>query len=425
MTVRAATPTVLLITDTYPAAGGERVFLEPEIRALGRHLRIVVVPTTLIDEPEADLPSGVELDLTLAIHMRSVVATLLSLVRAVFWVQTFREIAAFGPRGLDPRIIAAVIVRGARWQRAHRWASQRLRRARPTGVYTWWATPPSFGVAQAAGEWAIPTLTRIHGYDLYPEQDRLGHIPFQGRGLTLFTRIHPVSEHGHHYLLQRYPNLASALHPSYLGVDPAPGPGVSSADGTFRVLSCSSCDANKRVDLIAECMVLLAAQHPEVDFTWTHIGDGPMMGDLQRIIALEPGLAARCHLFGSLPNDQVRDLMANSPVDLFVNLSRSEGLAVTLMEASSSGIPLLATDVGGSSEIVLPAGGQLVAAEPAQVVAAILAVRQLDPADTAAQRRAGYDTWAQRFNAERNYAQFAEGLDTLLAETTDRARSHH
>ena len=37
---------------------------------------------------------------------------------------------------------------------------------------------------------------------------------------------------------------------------------------------------------------------------------------------------------------------------LFVNVSSSEGIPVSIMEASSVGIPCLATDVGGTGEII-------------------------------------------------------------------------
>ena len=40
------------------------------------------------------------------------------------------------------------------------------------------------------------------------------------------------------------------------------------------------------------------------------------------------------------------------PVDLFLTVSANEGIPVSIMEAQSFGIPVIATDVGGISEIV-------------------------------------------------------------------------
>ncbi|NCO54621.1 MAG: glycosyltransferase, partial [Bacteroidetes bacterium] len=39
-------------------------------------------------------------------------------------------------------------------------------------------------------------------------------------------------------------------------------------------------------------------------------------------------------------------------VDLFINVSESEGIPVSIMEALSAGIPVIATNVGGTNEIV-------------------------------------------------------------------------
>ena len=47
-------------------------------------------------------------------------------------------------------------------------------------------------------------------------------------------------------------------------------------------------------------------------------------------------------------------------IDLFVNLSTIEGVPVSIMEAQSSGIPVLATDVGSSKEIVDDDNGFLI-----------------------------------------------------------------
>ncbi len=41
-----------------------------------------------------------------------------------------------------------------------------------------------------------------------------------------------------------------------------------------------------------------------------------------------------------------------SATDIFVNPSYSEGLGISVMEAASIGLPIIATDVGGTREII-------------------------------------------------------------------------
>jgi len=66
---------------------------------------------------------------------------------------------------------------------------------------------------------------------------------------------------------------------------------------------------------------------------------------------------------GYLSNEKVLDVYFQYDVDYFINLSDSEGIPVTIMEAMSIGIPVIGRDVGGTREIVNPTNG-LILKEP-------------------------------------------------------------
>ena len=55
---------------------------------------------------------------------------------------------------------------------------------------------------------------------------------------------------------------------------------------------------------------------------------------------------------GAIQNVEVYKYYNEHCADLFINVSSSEGLPVSIMEAISFGIPVIATDVGGTGEIV-------------------------------------------------------------------------
>ena len=76
-------------------------------------------------------------------------------------------------------------------------------------------------------------------------------------------------------------------------------------------------------------------------------GDGPARAALARQ-AQDLGIAARVRLLGDV--DDVRTLL--SGLSLFALSSRSEGYSIALLEACASGLPIVATDVGGNGEIV-------------------------------------------------------------------------
>ncbi len=79
------------------------------------------------------------------------------------------------------------------------------------------------------------------------------------------------------------------------------------------------------------------------------VGDGPEKGSL-RVLAAQLGIADRVTLLGH--RDDVPECLA--AMDVFVLPSVSEGMSNTLLEAMGSGIPVVASDVGGNPEIVRP-----------------------------------------------------------------------
>jgi glycosyltransferase involved in cell wall biosynthesis len=75
-------------------------------------------------------------------------------------------------------------------------------------------------------------------------------------------------------------------------------------------------------------------------------GSGPQEGELRRLAGQ---LGADVRWLGE--RGDIADLM--SACDGFLNASLVEGLPVALLEAASSGLPAVASDTGGVSEIVL------------------------------------------------------------------------
>jgi glycosyltransferase involved in cell wall biosynthesis len=77
------------------------------------------------------------------------------------------------------------------------------------------------------------------------------------------------------------------------------------------------------------------------------IGDGPLRRELEAQVD-ELRLTDQVRFLGERPD--VPELL--SLLDVFVLCSHSEGLSLTLIEASAASLPIVATDVGGNSEVV-------------------------------------------------------------------------
>lgn len=77
------------------------------------------------------------------------------------------------------------------------------------------------------------------------------------------------------------------------------------------------------------------------------VGDGPARAECERLVA-ETGLAGQVWLAGD--RSDVAELMRG--MDLFVLPSLGEGISNTILEAMASGLPVVATHVGGNPELV-------------------------------------------------------------------------
>ena len=118
-------------------------------------------------------------------------------------------------------------------------------------------------------------------------------------------------------------------------------------------------------------------------------GEGPLSGPLrQKAEAL--GISADVHLLGHRP-DVERVLSA---LDVFVLPSLSEGLSNTILEAMATGLPVVATLVGGADELVIDSvtGILVPPGAPAQLAAALAGIlsdpEQRNRMGQAARRRA-------------------------------------
>lgn len=84
------------------------------------------------------------------------------------------------------------------------------------------------------------------------------------------------------------------------------------------------------------------------DFKLVIVGDGNYRPELEEKVRLS--LSNSVEFTGEVPRFKVFELLRVS--DIFVNPSYSEGLPTTVLEAASVGLPIIATDVGGTREIV-------------------------------------------------------------------------
>jgi glycosyltransferase involved in cell wall biosynthesis len=115
------------------------------------------------------------------------------------------------------------------------------------------------------------------------------------------------------------------------------------------VLAAGRLSPEKGFDVLAEAAARVLAADPAVGFVV--FGEGPERAGLERRVA-ELGIARQFRLPGF-----TRDLDRLLPwADLLVQSSYTEGLPNVVLEAGAAGVPVVATAVGGTPEVV--AGGE-------------------------------------------------------------------
>ena len=141
------------------------------------------------------------------------------------------------------------------------------------------------------------------------------------------------------------------------------------------------------------------------------VGQGQLEAEVQALHR-ELGLGDRCRLLGY--RTDVKDLMAAA--DLFVLASAFEGLPVSIMEAMASGLPVVATAVGGVPEAVVDGEtGLLVPPRDASALAGALLRLARDPdlrAAMATKARVGSEAFDIRTAVAAQQTAYAELVES-------------
>lgn len=158
-------------------------------------------------------------------------------------------------------------------------------------------------------------------------------------------------------------------------------------------------------------MKLLSERRPSVRLII--FGSGRQQAALERQIADE-GLQAQCLLAGF--RRPILPLLAGA--DLVVNPSLSEGLPNVVLEALSVRTPVVATDVGGVGELIVPEEtGWLVAAGSAAALADAITAALADPVRTRTIAENGHRRTRQLFSFSHQAARLSEICTRVLDGT--------
>ncbi|QNL51601.1 glycosyltransferase [Olivibacter sp. SDN3] len=267
--------------------------------------------------------------------------------------------------------------------------------------YSYWAEAPLFITKFASN---YKKAVRMHRGDFYVSEYG-GYLPLRQQIYDAADLLLPISENIASMLEKDYKIDESKVMVNYLGVErniSSPPDVLSVENNMLRVVSCSRIDPIKRVDLLAE--TVLAVKDRQIE--WHHFGDGTEFVKVKCIIEDLPD-NIKVFLHGWAEQKQILDFYKKHNVTWFVNVSKHEGVPVSIMEAMSFGIPVIATDAGATRELVNKDNGFLLALDDGVERIKALLLRD-NGAVYLSKRRQAFLTWEDKFNAEANFTTLAQ-----------------
>ena len=195
-----------------------------------------------------------------------------------------------------------------------------------------------------------PVITTLRGSDVYKAKKSgpfslLHRKSIQGSSFTVGVSQTMAAE-----LRRQHPDMADKIRFVSDGVDDAfyalPADRHRLFLSPFKLLFIGSLIPLKGLDVLLKALARIKAQST---WTLTVVGDGPEKGYL-RSLATDLGIAPGIRFLGSVPPARIPKLMRDHY--LFILPSYREGRPSVVLEAMAAALPVLASDIDGTRELV-------------------------------------------------------------------------
>jgi glycosyltransferase involved in cell wall biosynthesis len=209
-----------------------------------------------------------------------------------------------------------------------------------------------------------PTVATLHNNYATVDSD-FGTESTFGRALGLAGRIASVSEDAHQWLAALRPDLAPRMSTVHNGIPTEVDEPTTLPFDPPTLLFLGRIEPQKRLDVALRAFATVAASDPDVRLRIA--GTGTQAAEMAEL-ATSLGIDSRVEFLGLVDPSAVNALLDETTI--FLMSSDYEGLPIALLEAARKGRPTVATDVGGTREIVIDGqSGLLVPSEDPDALA--------------------------------------------------------
>lgn len=405
---------LVLITNSFPFGKGE-TFVDNEIRYYSKFYPVYVVSIdNVCPQRFLNIPNNISIyQMPKLSRCNKIIWYLRSLLRQVFYEELLfllKERNYFFSRlhsliafiGLGERVFIFLTKNISNKIEGH-----------DTVCYSYWLHHGAYAAVRFKKKFSARAVARCHGYDLYADRYISNYLPLRFYLSSYLDVIFPISKHGLDYLKGNiFISKSCKLEVSRLGTFDY---GIKSnvhLEGTLRLVSCSWIVSVKRVHRILETL----QQIVDINIEWTHIGGGALKERLELDIEKLPK-NIKVNLLGELTSTDIYKLYKENSYHIFVNVSESEGIPVSIMEASSFGIPVIATNVGGVGEIVENGYNGLLLNKDflnRDLSVCLKSIACMVDNDYQTLRKHAREMWEERYNSSVNYSKFVRILNELF-----------
>lgn len=399
---------LVLAANVFPYNSGEAAFIIPELKRLKKEYDITVISHADREQMKAGYVQKEVLEGIKILHFPMPVITMADKVKALFSYllskdgrQEIVEICR-GKSNIRERLYQSLsFYAQALSDQKEIHKSGVVSPGEPVIYYSFWNTYYCYSMVREKRKHKnVKIVSRFHGFDLYHERIPGGRQVFKHQMAAGTEGLIFLGEFARKYYIENIKADSTPekkLHVCPLGIETAGRKMPLRQSQTLQLLSCSDVISLKRVEKIIDGLACVE----QGEICWTHIGDGPELEKVKDYAAgkLEKKNNIRYTFKGQMEHSRVLQYYETQQVDCFITTSSTEGVPVSIMEAMSYGVPVIATAVGGIPEM-LEGDGILLDENPTgeEVGEAITDILQLTDGCLEQMKEQSYVIWEQKFD---------------------------
>ncbi len=405
---------VILITTTFPYFPGEAAFLGTEIKYY-KNAKFTIMPAHFTKEQIAINPAiKVDNYLNNNLKNKNKYTSLYLFTKSIFSKIFYKEILSHNLLNIHrlKTFIASIV----KYKFYFELLDQYLKNKNDlenTVIYTYWNNEITYALQDLKTKYNYKLVSRIHGFDIYQERRKLNYMPLKAQFTKNIDKIYTITETANDYLHNIYGFQYKTLELSRLGVEDHHIISKSTDNNILHLVSCSDCLKVKQIHKIIEALSVISQKAPNINFIWSHIGDGELYETLNKSAnkKLNHLKNINFEFKGFMKNKEVFEFYKNTKVDLFINVSESEGVPVSIMEAMSCSIPIVAPNIGGVSDMVLNNKNGYLLSKESEILEIVDVLIDVPFYKNKNVRNKSYEIFLEKYHSTKNYEIF---LDKIL-----------